>query len=112
MKEAISESWKIVKYEILEEQETPWWSLDHTNWKGQLKTSMLTLDEDLWQSPGAESAVKLRRMLLRIIQVARRHSFEMIVNIDTKGTTDSLFFQEKSCLFGSPEDMFIMSLNR
>jgi hypothetical protein len=36
----------------------------------------------------------------------------MVVNIDTKGTTDSLFFQEKPCLFGSPEDMFIMSLNR
>ena len=85
LKEAISESWKVEKYEILEEQETPWWSLDRTTWQGQLKTSMLTLDEKLWQSPGAESAVKLRRMMLRIIQVARRHSFEMIVNSDTKG---------------------------
>ena len=55
MKEAISESWKVEKYEILEEQETPWWSLDHTTWQGQLKTSMLTLDEDLWQSPGTLS---------------------------------------------------------
>ena len=34
-----------------------------------------------------------------------------MANISTKGTTDSLFFQYNATLYGSPEDMFIMSLN-
>ena len=34
-----------------------------------------------------------------------------MANISTKGTTDSIFFQQSKTMYGSPEDMFILSLN-
>ena len=40
-----------------------------------------------------------------------RHNYDLVTNINTKGKTDSLFFQHNMTLYGSPEDMFILSLN-
>ena len=40
-----------------------------------------------------------------------RHNYALTANINTKGKTDSLFFQHNMTLYGSPEDMFILSLN-
>ena len=43
--------------------------------------------------------------------VVSRYNYTIVANISTKGTTDSIFFQHRESLYGSPEDMFIMSLN-
>ena len=47
------------------------------------------------------------------MKVARKHKYDMICNLNTKGTTDSLMFQHNESLSDfRQEDMFIMSLNR
>ena len=76
-----------------------------------LLTSKMKLAGCSWTATG-EQAVAVRRMVLAIIRVARSHKYELVTNLNTKGTTDSLLFQHKSSLLNSPEDMFIMSLNR
>jgi hypothetical protein len=76
-----------------------------------LLTSKMKLAGCSWTATG-EQAVAVRRMVLAVITVARSHKYELVTNLNTKGTTDSLLFQHKSSLLTSPEDMFIMSLNR
>jgi len=48
---------------------------------------------------------------MEIIRTMRRENYSLVANINTKDTTDNLFFQHSPALYGSPEDMFIMSLN-
>ena len=61
----------------------------------------------------SDQAISLRKMLLAVIQVARKHKYDLICNLNTKGTTDSLMFQHNESLTDfRQEDMFIMSLNR
>ena len=76
-----------------------------------LLTSKMKLAGCSWTSTG-EQAVAVRKMVLAVIRVARGHKYELVTNLNTKGTTDSLLFQHKSSLLNTPEDMFIMSLNR
>ena len=66
-----------------------------------------------WFSTGGDQAISLRKMLLEVIQVARKHKYDLISNLNTKGTTDSMLFQHNPNLSDfSQEDMFILSLNR
>ena len=76
-----------------------------------LLTSKMKLSGCSWTATG-EQAVAVRKMVLAVIRVARGHKYELVTNLNTKGTTDSLLFQHKSSLLNTPEDMFIMSLNR
>ena len=79
-----------------------------------------------WFSGAGENGVALRQLLMEMIRVMRRyiqsltnmylimisrHNYAIVANISTKGTTDSIFFQHSQTLYGTPEDMFIMSLN-
>ena len=65
-----------------------------------------------WHATG-DQAISLRKMLMEVIQVARKHKYDLICNLNTKGTTDSLMFQHNPNLSDfRQEDMFIMSLNR
>ena len=77
----------------------------------ELLTSRMKLTNCSWTATG-EQAVAVRKMVLDVIRVARSHKYELVTNLNTKGTTDSLLFQHKSSLLNTPEDMFIMSLNR
>ena len=77
----------------------------------RLLTSRMKLSGCSWTATG-EQAVAVRKMVLAVIRVARTHKYELVTNLNTKGTTDSLLFQHKCSLLTSPEDMFIMSLNR
>jgi len=79
-------------------------------------TSELKMDDSPWRLGGfltssGEKGVKLRQLLMEMIRVMRRHNYSLLANINTKGTTDSLFFQHNMALYGSPDDMFILSLN-
>ena len=46
-----------------------------------------------------------------IVGLLCRRNYALVTNINTKGTTDSLFFQYNESLDGLGEDMFILSLN-
>ena len=84
-------------------------------------TSKLSLKGYSWYAT-EEHAVAIRKMVLKVIKVARSHKYELVTNLNVKGTTDSLLFQHKRslssrlpiprALLDYPEDMFIMSLNR
>jgi len=100
------------------------WGLQGRNLEesvGQSLTSELTMEDTPWSlsklqtSSGKEGkgkeGVKLRQLLMEMIRVMRRNNYALLVNINTKDKTDSLFFQHNMALYGSPEDMFIMSLN-
>ena len=80
---------------------------------GALVTSKISLEGWFnWRATG-DQAISLRKMLLEVIQVARKHKYDMISSLNTKGTTDSLMFQQNDSLSDfRQEDMFIMSLNR
>ena len=64
-----------------------------------------------WHSTG-EQAISLRKMLMEVIRVARTHKYEVVTNLNVKGTTDSLLFQHKPQLDEVPGAMFMISLNR
>ena len=74
-------------------------------------TSKLSLKGYSWAATGG-LAIAIRKMILQVIKVARSHKYELVTNLNIKGTTDSLLFQHKRSLLDNPEDMFIMSLNR
>ena len=60
-----------------------------------------------------DQAISIRKMLLEVIRVARKHKYDLISSLNVKGTTDSLMFQYNSALSDfHQDDMFIMSLNR
>ena len=66
-----------------------------------------------WYSTGGDQAISLRKMLLEVIQVARKHKYDLISNLNTKGTTDSMLFQHNPNLsVFRQEDLFILSLLR
>ena len=65
-----------------------------------------------WRATG-DQAISIRKMLLEVIRVARKHKYDLISSLNVKGTTDSLMFQYNSALSDfHQDDMFIMSLNR
>ena len=64
-----------------------------------------------WFTGAGEEGVSLRQLLMEMIRVMRKYNYVIVANISTKGTTDSIFFQQSKRLYGSPEDMFILSLN-
>ena len=76
-----------------------------------IRTSKLTLKGWSWAATG-DNAINMRKMILKAIQIARNHKFELVTNVNLKGTTDSLMFQHKVSLQSGAEDMFAMSLNR
>ena len=78
---------------------------------GAVVTSKVSLSGFTWTASGAH-AIALRRMILEVVKIARKHKFELVTNLNLKGTTDSLLFQHKASLLDGPEDMFLMSLNR
>ena len=60
-----------------------------------------------------DKTISLHKMLLEVIQVARKEKFYMISNLNTNEITDSLMFQYNESLSDfRQQDMFIMSLNR
>ena len=81
------------------------------NVEGNNITSRIELKGFAWAETGSK-AIKLRKMMLEVIRVARKHKYELITNINVKGTTDSLMFQHRPSLPDSAEDLLIMSLNR
>merc|ERR1719315_308662 len=94
------------------------WGLQNREVKeqGASLTTELKMEGTPWSLGGfftsaGEEGVKLRQLLMEMIRVMRRHNYSLLANINTKGTTDSLFFQHNMALYGSPDDMFIMSLN-
>ena len=94
------------------------WGLQNREVKeeGSSITTELKLDGTPWYLGGwftgaGEEGVSLRQLLMEMIRVMRRYNYAIVANISTKGTTDSIFFQQSKNLYGSPEDMFIMSLN-
>ena len=99
--EGVTGTCKVKDYELLETEAE----------QGELVSSRLSLKDHSWQATGGQ-AVEVRRMLLETIKVARRHKFELVTNLNIKGTTDSLLFQHRPSLQDIPEDLFILSLNR
>ena len=81
------------------------------NVEGTQITSKLDLKGFAWAETGSK-AIQLRKMILEVIRVARKYKYELVTNINVKGTTDSLMFQHKPSLQDSSEDLLIMSLNR
>jgi len=81
------------------------------NVDGVIITSRINLSGFTWGATG-DSAIAVRRMILEVIRTARRHKYDLVTNLNLKGTTDSLMFQHKMSLSDSAEDMFAMSLNR
>ena len=81
------------------------------NVDGVIITSRISLSGFTWGATG-DSAIAVRRMILEVIRTARRHKYDLVTNLNLKGTTDSLMFQHKMSLSDSAEDMFAMSLNR
>jgi len=78
---------------------------------GVILTSRLNLKGFSWCSTG-DQAIAVRKMILKVIQTARQYKYELVTNLNVKGTTDSLLFQHKRSLQASPEDMMMISLNR
>ena len=74
-------------------------------------TSKLNLKGYSWSATGGP-AIAVRKMILEVIKLSRSYKYELVTNINIKGTTDSLLFQHRGSLLDNPEDMFIMSLNR
>jgi len=64
-----------------------------------------------WFTGAGEEGVRLRQLLMEMIRIMRKYNYAIVANISTKGTTDSIFFQQSKTMYGSPEDMFILSLN-
>jgi len=68
-----------------------------------------------WASTG-DKAIALRRMILEVVTIARKHKFETVTNVNIKGDIDGLMFQHKPqgwmSMFSGTEHLFMMSLNR
>ena len=47
-----------------------------------------------WASTG-DKAIALRRMILEVVTIARKHKFETVTNVNIKGDIDGLMFQHK-----------------
>jgi len=97
--DAIKSNINVKNYELIENRE------------GALITSKLSMSGFAWAATGG-NAISIRKMILDVIETARKYKFELVTNINLKGTTDSLMFQHKMSLQSGSEDMFAMSLNR
>ena len=79
---------------------------------GVIVTSKLSLGGLSWTAWG-EDSINVRKMILNFIEAARKHKYELVTNLNTKGTTDSLLFQHKDSLQPDlREEMMMISLNR
>lgn len=50
-------------------------------------------------------------MLLRVIEIAQANRYELVTNLDIKGTTDCMMFQYTESLSGSSQKLMMISLN-
>ena len=79
---------------------------------GVTVTSKLGLAGFSWRAWG-EDSINVRKMILNFVVAARKHKYELVTNLNTKGTTDSLLFRHKKSLQADlKEEMMMISLNR
>ena len=73
-------------------------------------TSRVVLKDGDWRAFGREG-ILTRQMLLQMVKISQTHRFELVANMDIKGTSDSLMFQYRESLSGISSNFIIISLN-
>ena len=73
-------------------------------------TSKIVLKDGGWRATGRE-AILTRQMLLQMIKISQANRYELVTNMDIKGTSDSLMFQYRESMSGISNNFMIISLN-
>ena len=73
-------------------------------------TSKVVLEDGGWMATGRE-AILTRQLLLQMIKISQANRYELVTNMDIKGTSDSLMFQYRESPSGISNNFMIISLN-
>ena len=62
----------------------------------------------------SQSFFQIRQLILDLVKLLQSQNFKLVANINFRGAADSLFFESRLSSFQlpSPEEMFLVSLNR
>jgi hypothetical protein len=88
------------------------WRLGHQEWKYNDGVLKVKLSGTPWES-FEEEAIQSKILIQEIIATLRRHQWAFVCNVNTKGTTDSLFFKfDPTIVPGESTEFCTISLNR
>ena len=80
--ETVSKTVRVKNHKIMEEDQSR-------------MTTKLELEGGPWMSSGQES-ILTRKMIVEVVRAAGRHNYQLVTNLNLRGTTDSLMLQHNA----------------